>query len=52
MLLPMEFELIEREDFETAACEAGFEVASLQGDYARAPFDPAASPAMIYELKK
>jgi len=50
--LPMEFELIERGAFEEMAVGAGFRVSQLLGSYDRAPFDPAASPVMIWVLAK
>lgn len=49
-LLPMRFELIEREGFEAMAADAGFEVQQLYGSYQRGDFDPATSPVLIYDL--
>jgi len=51
-LLPMEFELIERDHFESMALDAGFAVLALYGDYGRSPFDAARSPVMIWVLQK
>lgn len=51
-LLPMTFTLIEHDAFEAMARTAGFRVAHVYGDYARAPFDPARSAAMIWFLEK
>jgi SAM-dependent methyltransferase len=51
-MLPMEFTLIEKGDFEAMARGAGFRVRELWGSYDRAPFDPSASPFMIWVLEK
>lgn len=51
-MLPMEFEFIERDDFEAMASEAGFHVVDLYGDYRRSSFDPVNSPVMIWILEK
>ena len=50
--LPMEFELIARDRFESMACDAGFTVVDLYGDYDRSPFDADWSPVMIWVLQK
>lgn len=49
-ILPMRFELIERDTFEAMARAAGFRVCALYGDYARRRFDAATSPFMIWVL--
>jgi SAM-dependent methyltransferase len=51
-MLPMEFEMIERDDFERMAVDAGFRVEQLYGNYERAEFDPENSPVMIWMLEK
>lgn len=51
-LLPMEFEFIERDDFEIMARDAGFHVVNLYGNYDRSPFDTGRSPVMIWVLQK
>lgn len=51
-LLPMEFEFIEGDQFETMANSTGFRVSDLYGDYQRAAFDPSKSPVMIWVLNK
>ena len=51
-LLNMQFEFIERTDFEAMAKQQGFTIASLYGDYDRSVFDSANSPVMIWELEK
>lgn len=51
-LLPMEFELIEREHFESMARDAGFNVLDLYGNYDRSPFEADKSPVMIWVLQK
>lgn len=48
----MEFELIEREHFETMAQDAGFHILGLYGNYDRSPFDAGRSPVMIWVLRK
>lgn len=50
--LPMDFALIEKDDFEGMAAEAGLRTLQLFGNYDRSPFDPAASPLMIWLLQK
>jgi hypothetical protein len=51
-MLPMEFEMIERDAFERMAVDAGFRVADLYGNYERAAFDAATSAVMIWMLEK
>lgn len=51
-LLPMQFEFIERDRFESMARDAGFEVLDLYGNYDRSAFDPDTSPVMIWVLRK
>ncbi|MFN8670419.1 MAG: class I SAM-dependent methyltransferase [Gemmatimonadaceae bacterium] len=51
-LLPMEFEFVEREQFEGMARDAGFQVLNLYGNYDRSPFDAGRSPVMIWVLQK
>jgi hypothetical protein len=51
-LWPMEFALIEKEEFESMARAAGFRVLDLYGDYDRSPFDGIMSPVMIWILEK
>lgn len=48
----VEFCLHERAAFERLTADAGFTVQALYGDYARAPFDEAASPFMIWVLER
>ena len=48
----MEFELIERGQFEAMALAAGFRVLELHGSYAREPFVPGSSPVQIWELER
>lgn len=50
--LPMEFEFIERDNFESMARDAGFRVLDLLGNYDRSPFDATRSPVMIWVLQK
>jgi SAM-dependent methyltransferase len=50
-VLEMRFALIEREEFEDLAQEAGFAIERLYGNYDRTRFDPDASPFMIWTLK-
>ena len=50
-VLPMTFELVERDAFESMARDAGFRVAALYGDYERGPFVADASPVMIWVLE-
>ena len=47
LLLPMSFELIERESLESMAEQAGFRTVELYGNYDRTPFDPNTSPVLI-----
>ncbi|HNS01678.1 MAG TPA: class I SAM-dependent methyltransferase [Anaerolineae bacterium] len=51
-LLPMEFEFVERDQFEAMALEAGFQVRALYGNYDRASFDAGRSPVMIWVLQR
>jgi SAM-dependent methyltransferase len=51
-LLPMEFELIEKDHFESMARDAGFVVLDLFGNYDRSAFDAQRSPVMIWVLHK
>ncbi|MCI0465960.1 MAG: class I SAM-dependent methyltransferase [Beijerinckiaceae bacterium] len=51
-LLPMQFELVDREHFESMACDAGFHVLDLFGNYDRSRFDTGRSPVMIWVLQK
>jgi SAM-dependent methyltransferase len=51
-LLPMEFALVERAEFEGMARSAGFRVAALYGSYERAEFDPPTSGYMIWVLER
>lgn len=51
-LLPMEFELIEKDRFASMAKDAGFCVLDLYGDYDRNPFDESRSPVLIWVLGK
>jgi len=51
-LLPMEFELIEKDSFESMAQDAGFRIVELYGSYDRSPFDADRSPVMIWVLQK
>lgn len=51
-VLPMQFEFIEREDFQKMAESAGFRVAGLYGNYDRSEFDSTKSPVMIWMLEK
>lgn len=51
-LLPMDFELIARDHFESMARDAGFDVVELFGNYDRSPFDAGTSPVMIWVLQK
>ena len=51
-LLPMEFEFIEKAQFEAMAQGVGFKVIDLYGDYERSPFNEAHSPVMIWILEK
>lgn len=51
-VLPMQFEFIERDRFESMAHDAGFHVIDLFGNYDRSPFDADRSPVMIWVLQK
>ncbi len=51
-MLPMEFEMVEREDFEEMALDAGYTIAGTYGNYDRSELDPATSPVMIWMLEK
>lgn len=51
-LLPMTFSFVDRDEFESMAHEAGFDVVALHGDYDRSAFDPERSPVMIWVLQK
>lgn len=51
-MLDMKFALLDRDEFESLATAAGFMVASLYGDYERAPFQHETSPFMIWILQK
>lgn len=51
-ILPMEFELIEKQNFEEMAVRTGFKIISFYGDYDRNEFDAMVSPVMIWELEK
>jgi SAM-dependent methyltransferase len=51
-VLPMEFEFIERDHFESMARDAGFHVLHLYGNYDRSSFDADRSPVMIWVLQK
>ena len=49
-LLDVRYDLVEPASFARMAAEAGFRVAALWGDYARAPYDEATSPYAIFTL--
>lgn len=51
-LLPMEFQFVEKDQFETMARDAGFQVLNPYGNYDRSRFDTARSPVMIWVLQK
>ena len=51
-LWPMEFALVEKDQFELMARDAGFDVLQLYGNYDRSPFDATRSPVMIWILQK
>ncbi|MCG3201549.1 MAG: hypothetical protein NFCOHLIN_01419 [Gammaproteobacteria bacterium] len=51
-LLPMEFEFVERDQFERMARDTGFHVLDLYGNYDRSPFDAGRSPVMIWMLQR
>lgn len=48
----LEFYVHDRESFESLALEAGFQLESLYGSYAREEYDPAESPVIIEVLRK
>lgn len=48
----LQFHLLEKAAFERLIAETGFEPVVLYGDYARAPFDEASSPFMIWVLRR
>ena len=49
-VLPVRFSLIPREEFEEMACEAGFAVDALFGDYDESVFERGSSRFMIWRL--
>ncbi len=49
---PMEFELVEKNQFELMAQDAGFRLLELYGDYDRSPFDASLSRVMLWVLQK
>lgn len=49
---PMQFEMIERDQFRELALEAGFSIKAVYGDYEANEFDEEISPVMIWELEK
>lgn len=51
-LLPMEFALVEQDEFEGMSRGVGFRIAAVHGSYERADFDPATSTFMIWVLEK
>lgn len=51
-LLRMEFELIEREQFNRIAIQAGFKINTLYGGYDCSEFESTTSPVMIWELMR
>lgn len=51
-MVELNFRLLTRDQFETLATKAGFQVEALYGDYSRAAFDEASSPFMIWILRK
>lgn len=51
-LLPMEFEFVEKDRFETMARDTGFHVLDLYENYDRTAFDADRSPVMIWVLQK
>ncbi|WP_162909584.1 class I SAM-dependent methyltransferase [Aggregatilinea lenta] len=48
----LQFLLLEKAAFEQLIKDAGFEPVALYGNYARAPFDEASSPFMIWVLRR
>ena len=51
-LLPMQFEFIQKQDFQEMAERAGFEVFKVYGNYDRSEFNVSHSPVMIWVLEK
>lgn len=51
-LMPQKFTLIEPDDLQAMAREAGFRIAETYGDYARSAFDADQSPVLISVLEK
>jgi len=51
-MLDMRFALIERQNFEQRAVQAGFRITELYGDYDRSPFHSDTSPYMIWILQR
>lgn len=51
-MLEVHFCLVSREEFEAMAQQAGFRVDALYGNYDCAPFDPQASPFLIWILRE
>ena len=51
-LLELHFRLIEKDEFEKFASEAGFRINAFYGDYDYSPFRSASSPYMIWLLEK
>ena len=49
---PMQFEMIEKDQFRELAIEAGFLIRAVYGDYDANEFDEETSPVMIWELEK
>lgn len=48
----LQFRALTSDQFEAMAADAGFAVEALYGNYDRSDFDPAASPFMIYLLRR
>jgi SAM-dependent methyltransferase len=48
----LQFRVLTCDQFEAMAADAGFAVEALYGNYDRSNFDPAASPFMIYLLRR
>ena len=51
-ILPMQFEFIEKQDFQEMVERAGFRVVELYGSYDRSEFNSEKSPVMIWGLEK
>ena len=51
-LLPMQFEFVERDQFEQMAQNVGFTINDVLGDYSGTPFKSDTSPVMIWRLQK